>query len=184
MLYFKAIKSEAMAELNKDEVFARNERVPIKRLVSKRDIGIEAFELDNGNLMLEATLLDPYHLIRLNIHIDPHTKTIVHAKSEFASHPHAACPMVAKKAKQLIGMKIERGISKMILQKIGGSEGCVHLRELTLETINFAATTLIGFDEGFGLMSRDFNILDEKERFESSRHVLNNTCLIYKQDLT
>ncbi len=160
------------------------ERIPVRRLVSKRDIGIEAFELENGNLMLEATLLDPYHLIRLNIHIEPDTKTIVHARSEFASHPHAACPMVAEKAKLLIGLKIERGISKIILQKIGGSDGCVHLRELTVETINFAATTLIGFDQGFGLMSRDFNILNEEERFEISRHVLNNTCFIYKEKLT
>ena len=173
-----------MEETKKNDAAAKMERIPVKRLVSKRDIGIEAFELENGNLMLEATLLDPYHLIRLNIHIEPRTKTIVHAKSEFASHPHAACPMVAEKAKQLIGLRIERGISKMILQKIGGSDGCVHLRELTMETINFAATTLIGFDEGFGLMSRDFNILNEAERLELSRHLLSNTCFIYKEGLT
>src|ERR1039457_3806661 len=114
-----------MEESNSDSEYAKRERVPIKRLVSKRDIGIEAFELHNGNLMLEATLLDPYHLIRRNIHIEPHTKTIVNAKSEFASHPQAACPMAAEKAKQLIGLKIERGISKLILHKIGGGEGCV-----------------------------------------------------------
>ena len=170
-------------QLNKD-IATKMDRIPVKRLVSKRDIGIEAFELENGNLMLEATLLDPYHLIRLNIHIAPQTKTIVHARSEFASHPHAACPMVAEKAKLLIGLKIERGISKMILQKIGGSDGCVHLRELTLETINFAATTLIGYDDGFGLMSREFNIQDEAQRFEMSKHLLNNTCFIYKEKLT
>ncbi len=160
----------------------KKERIPVKRLVSKRDIGIEAFELENGHLMLEATLLDPYHLIRLNIHIDPKTKTIVHAKSEFASHPHAACPFVAQKAAHLIGLRIERGITRAVSQRIGGQEGCVHLRELTLETINFAATTLIGFDEGFGLMSRDFNILDEHKRLELSKPVLKNTCYIYKEE--
>lgn len=168
---------------NKDTV-DKMERIPVKRLVSKRDIGIEAFELENGNLMLESTLLDPYHLIRLNIHIEPRTKTIVNAKSEFANHPHAACPLVAERTKQLIGLKIERGISKLILQKIGGNEGCVHLKELTLETINFAATTLIGYDEGFGLMSREFNILNETKRLEISKHLLNNTCFIYKEKLT
>ena len=156
------------------------ERIPVKRLVSKRDIGIEAFELENNNLMLEATLLDPYHLIRLNIHINPSTKIIVHAKSEFANHPHAACPVVAEKAKLLIGLKIERGITRKISERIGGSGGCIHLRELTLETINFAATTLIGFDEGFGLMSREFNLLDENKKFELSRHLLTNSCYIYK----
>ena len=131
--------------------------------------------------MLEATLLDPYHLIRLNIHIDPQTKTIVNSKSEFASHPHKACPFVAIKAKLLIGLKIERGITKAISQLIGSSDGCVHLRELALETINFAATTLIGFDEGFGLMSRDFNLLDETQKIEISKHLLKNTCYIYKE---
>ena len=173
-----------MEELVNNVNIAKMERIPVKRLVSKRDIGIEAFELENGNLMLEATLLDPYHLIRLNIHIEPHSKTIVNAKSEFANHPHTACPWVAEKAKLLIGLKIERGVTKMILQKIGGSEGCVHLKELALETINFAATTLIGYDEGFGLMSRDFNILDEHQKFDISKHLLVNTCFIYKEKST
>lgn len=156
------------------------ERIPVKRLVSKRDIGIQAFELENGHLMLEATLLDPYHLIRLNIHVDPQSKTIVHAKSEFASHPHTECPCVAEKAKLLVGLKIERGITKHISLRIGGSEGCIHLRELTLETINFAATTLIGFDDGFGLMSRDFNMLDEEKRMELSGHLLKGSCYVYR----
>lgn len=169
-----------MEEEKAKEDTPKAERIPVKRLVSKRDIGIEAFELENGNLMLEATLLDPYHLIRLNLHLDPMTKTITHAKSEFASHPHAACPFVAQKAKSLVGLKLERGITKQVSLRIGGSEGCIHLRELTMETINFAATTLIGYDAGFGLMSREFNVLDEKERFAISEHLLKGSCYIYK----
>ncbi len=165
--------------INKDGI-SNLDRIPVKRLVSKRDIGIEAFELENGHLMLEATFLDPYHLIRLNIHIEPNTKEITNAKSEFANHPHTLCPFVAQKAKQLIGLKVERGITRMISQRIGGSEGCIHLRELTLETINFAATTLIGYDEGFGLMSRDFNLLNETEKTDISRHLLKNSCYVYK----
>lgn len=158
----------------------RHGGVPIKRLVSKRDIGIEAFELSEGNLMMEATLMDPYHLIRLNLIIEPDTKIIVHAKCEFTNHPHGTCPLAEIKAKQLIGLKIQRGIAKLVMQKIGGNEGCVHLRELAMDTINFAATTLIGYDEGFGLMSRDFNILDEKKRLEISQHLLKGSCHIYK----
>ena len=107
-----------MENKSSDQNIPKAERVPVKRLVSKRDIGIEAFELENGHLMLEATLLDPYHLIRLNIHIEPQTKTIIHAKSEFANHPHSACPFVAEKAKLLVGLKIERGITRKISQRI------------------------------------------------------------------
>ena len=169
-----------MENKSSDQNIPKAERVPVKRLVSKRDIGIEAFELENGHLMLEATLLDPYHLIRLNIHIEPQTKTIIHAKSEFANHPHSACPFVAEKAKLLVGLKIERGITRKVSERIGGSEGCIHLRELTLETINFAATTLIGYDEGFGLMSRDFNLLNEHKKIEISKHLLKDSCYVYK----
>ena len=169
-----------MENKSTNENISKAERIPVKRLVSKRDIGIEAFELENGNLMLEATFLDPYHLIRLNLHIDPKTKTITYAKCEFANHPHGACPLVALKAKLLIGIKIERGVTRKVSERIGGSEGCIHLRELTLETINFAATALIGYDEGFGLMSRDFNMLDEDKKFDLSKELLKGSCIVYK----
>lgn len=154
---------------------------PVKRIVSKRDIGIEAFELENGYLMLEATFLDPYHLIRLNLHIDPSSRTIVYAKSEMANHPHTICPSVTEKAKELVGLSVTRGITKEINRRIGGMEGCVHLRELSLETVNFAATVMVGFEEGFGLMSRDFNILDEDRRYDLSKHILKDTCHVYKE---
>lgn len=170
-----------MENKSTNENIPKAERIPVKRLVSKRDIGIEAFELENGNLMLEATFLDPYHLIRLNLHIDPKTKTITYAKCEFANHPHGACPLVALKAKLLIGIKIERGVTRKVSERIGGSEGCIHLRELTLETINFAATALIGYDEGFGLMSRDFNMLDEDKKFELSKDLLKGSCIVYNE---
>lgn len=170
-----------MENKSTNENFPKAERVLVKRLVSKRDIGIEAFELENGNLMLEATFLDPYHLIRLNLHIDPKTKTITYAKCEFANHPHGACPLVALKAKLLIGIKIERGVTRKVSERIGGSEGCIHLRELTLETINFAATALIGYDEGFGLMSRDFNMLDEDKKFDLSKELLKGSCIVYNE---
>lgn len=168
-------------KITKESYIKNGEVTSVKRLVSKRDIGIEAFELENGDLMLEATLLDPYHLIRLNIHINPKTKMIVFAKSEFSNFPHTVCSLMKEKSTQLVGLKIERGISKQIIQKIGGREGCVHLKELTLETINFAATVLIGYDQGFGLMSREFNLLDETKKYEIAKNVLENTCYVYKK---
>lgn len=164
------------------DVITDSELSPVKRIVSKRDIGIEAFELENGNVMMEATFLDPYHLIRLNIQVDPRSRMIVAAKSQMANHPHSICPSVTEKAKLLTGLLIGRGITKEISKRIGGSEGCVHLRELAFETVNFAATVMMGYDEGFGLMSREFNILDEKKRFDLSKQILKNTCHVYKED--
>ncbi len=168
-------------ELNNPEI-PLTERIPVKRLVSKRDIGVQAFELVDGNLMIESTFLDPYHLIRLNLHIEPHSKTIVAAKSEFSNFPHTLCPSIARKAKSLVGLQIKRGILKEILKAVGGCEGCVHLKELVIDSINFAATTLIGYEFGFGLMNREFNQQEESEIFEKSKNVLKNTCFVYKQE--
>ena len=157
------------------------DRIPVKHLVSKRDIGIEVFELIDGNMMLEATFIDPYHLIRLNIQIIPDTRTIIAAKSEYTNYPHSLCKSLTNKAKLLVGLQITRGITKEVLKIMGGCDGCVHLRELVLETINFAATVLIGYNAGFGLMSREFNIQDENIKFELSKNLLKNTCFDYKQ---
>lgn len=154
----------------------------IKRLVSKRDISITAFELENGHVLLESLFLDPYHLIRLSLEINPVNKQIVDAFCEMANHPHTICPNVTKRASDLIGLTITRGITKEISRRIGGSAGCVHLRELAFDAINFGATVMIGYDQGFGLMSRDFNILDEDQRYDISKKVLRNTCHVYQDD--
>ncbi len=169
-----------MTNKEKGKTIVVNNTVSVKRLVSKRDIGIEAFELTNGNLMIESTFLDPYHLIRLNLQIEPGTKTIVAAISEFGNYPHTQCPEIADKAKNLAGLKIKRGILKEVIKTVGGCDGCVHLKELVIDSINFAATTLLGFDYGFGLMNREFNKQEESVIFEKSKNVLKNTCFVYK----
>ena len=168
-------------KLSKQEI-PQSERIPVKRLVSKRDIGVEAFELVNGNLMIEATFLDPYHLIRLNLQIEPDSKTIIAAISEFGNYPHAPCPTIVKKAKSLVGIQIKRGVLKEIIKAVGGSSGCVHLKELVIDSINFAATILIGHEVGIGIMNREFNQQEESKIFEKSKEALKNTCFVYKQE--
>ena len=91
------------------------------------------------------------------------------------------CPTIVEKVKSLVGLQIKRGILKEILKVVGGCDGCVHLKELVIDSINFAATTLIGYDVGFGLMNREFNRQEESKIFEKSKNALKNTCFVYKQ---
>jgi hypothetical protein len=150
-----------------------------KRLVSRREIGIEIFELANGNALLEARFLDPFHLISLNLEVDPRTRRIVQASSEMPERPYSSCPDVCGLAGRLVGMEIKKGIMREVARLIGGAKGCVHLRELITEAINFCATALVGYEHGFGLMSPNFNRLPEQERFELSKTLLRNTCYAY-----
>ena len=129
--------------------------------------------------MIEATFLVPYHRIRLNLHIEPGSKTIVAAICEFGNYPHSLCPSIVGKAKSLVGLQIKRGILKEIIKAVGGCDGCVHLKELVIDSINFAATTLIGSDFGSGLLHREFNRQEESKMFELSNDALKNTWFGY-----
>lgn len=150
-----------------------------KRLVSRRDIAIEIFELDNGNALVEARFLDPSHLISLDLEIDPRTRTVIGAKSEMPNGPYRVCHHVCDKAVNLKGAVIQRGVMKEITKRIGGGDGCVHLRELASEAINFCATALIGYEQGFGLMSVDFNSLPDAKRYGLTKNLLQGTCYPY-----
>jgi hypothetical protein len=43
------------------------------RFISKRDISIEIFEQPDGRIAVFSTFLDPYHLIRLDLSVEPGT---------------------------------------------------------------------------------------------------------------
>ncbi|MBI4646952.1 MAG: hypothetical protein HY738_10265 [Bacteroidia bacterium] len=58
-----------------------------KRLVSRREIGIEIFELENKNALIVARLLDPVHLISLDLEVNPNTRVIVDARCEIPNTP-------------------------------------------------------------------------------------------------
>lgn len=150
-----------------------------RRLVSRRDIAIEIYELENRHALVEARFLDPSHLISLQLVVDPATRTIVDAASEMPNGPYKVCPHVCDRAKNLIGTVIQHGVMKEITRRVGGGEGCVHLRELTGEAVNFCATALIGYEHGYGLMSRDFNAMSEDRRYDLTRGLLKGSCYPY-----
>lgn len=150
-----------------------------RKLISKRDISIELYELENGHAYLEGNFLDPYHLIRLIMEVEPAERKIVKVEAYMPNTPFEACPNVTVKIHALEGLAIGKGVMREVAKKVGGPTGCVHLRELTAEVINFAATALIGFDQGLGLMSKVYSMKSDAERYLMSRDMLAGTCHIY-----
>lgn len=150
-----------------------------KSLISKRDITIELFELEDGHAQLEANFLDPYHLIRLEMEVEPSQRKILRVVASMTNAPFHACPRVTQRVTALEGLVIGKGIMREVAQRIGGPLGCVHLRELTAEVVNFAATALIGYEQGLGLMSKVYSRASDEERFAMSKDLLKGTCHIY-----
>jgi hypothetical protein len=154
----------------------------MRKLVAQRSITLDLYETETGRALITARFLDPFHLIGLEVEVEPSTRRVVDARAEYVTAPFRdVCPTVAGKARELVGLVIGKGIMKEIARRIGGAEGCVHLRELAMEVVNFAATALVGAEQGFGLMSQEFNRKSEQERKRLSLAVLRDTCAAYKE---
>ncbi len=150
-----------------------------KKLLAKRDISLNLYLLDNGNGVIEAVMSDIGHLIHLELEINPETSVIDKAKGEMVIGPFAICRVVEQYASELAGLKIEKGIMKYVSKILGGSKGCVHLRELAINAINFAANSLVGIGEGFSLVHPSFSLKDPEARHLHSVKLLKDTCYAY-----
>ncbi len=150
-----------------------------KKLLTKRDINLNLYLLDNGNGLAEGVMSDVGHLISLTLEINPETRSIEDAKCEIVISPFALCKAVEALDKKLVGLKIERGITKKIFKALGGATGCVHLRELALELINFIANSLAGMGEGFSVIQPSFSRKDPQTRHNNTYESLKNSCFAY-----
>jgi hypothetical protein len=61
--------------------------------------------------------------------IDPQ-REIVGCEATMDATPFGICPAVAPNFSRLVGLRIEGGFLRRAMERVGGSEGCTHLREL------------------------------------------------------
>ncbi|MFH1637114.1 MAG: DUF2889 domain-containing protein [Candidatus Woesearchaeota archaeon] len=113
-----------------------------KELLTERNLNLKAYKLQDGNAYLESTFMDRHHLIQLKLEIDMAKMQITYAEAQMSNCPFAICKSAEQLASNLEGLVIGRGILKEITSKIGGSDGCVHLKELAIDTMTFAANSL------------------------------------------
>lgn len=114
----------------------------------RRAIQVEAFQREDGLFELEARLTDtktrpidliagvrapgdPIHDLMLRVTIDAHY-TIVAAAADSMSVPvPGACDTVGPRYERLVGLNLLRGFKKAVHERLGRTEGCTHLTELT-----------------------------------------------------
>lgn len=56
--------------------------------------------------------------------------TVRSVEVRFHTYPHAECPQIADAYQRLVGMRVGHGWSKAVRERVGGPQGCAHLREL------------------------------------------------------
>ena len=85
--------------------------------------------------------------------------------------PYAICPEVAPNFARLVGLRISRGFVRAAAERVGGTHGCTHLRELLqqMATVAFQTTyTARAARDAAGVTP--------------SRPALLNTCYAYASD--
>ena len=128
-------------------------------LLHLRDISIRGYLRGDGLIDIEARLTDTktysfgnhdrgrigageaLHGMGLRVTID-HGLTVISAEASMDHTPHTICPGVAPNFARLAGLTIGKGFLKGATERLGGPQGCTHLRELLQQVATVAIQTM------------------------------------------
>lgn len=121
---------------------------PVNReLLHSRDIVLRGYRRDDGLYDIEAQLTDtktfgfanedrgwvepgePLHGLWMRLTVDEDL-TIVACEAAIDHSPYAICPGAAPNFSRLAGLRIKPGFLRDAMARVGGTQGCTHLREL------------------------------------------------------
>ncbi|HUZ65325.1 MAG TPA: DUF2889 domain-containing protein [Acetobacteraceae bacterium] len=130
-----------------------------RKMLHQREITLRGYEREDGLFDIEAHLVDtktygfpsedrgfiepgePLHGMWMRMTVDDHlTITACEASTEYA--PYTVCPQAAPNFARLAGLRIGKGFLKGAAERIGGDQGCTHLRELLQQMATVAFQTL------------------------------------------
>jgi hypothetical protein len=118
-----------------------------RRHLHTRRIELCGFAREDGAIDVEAHLTDtrtyphprqdgtergagvPLHDMWMRMTINAE-REIIGCEAVMEATPFAMCPGVAANFRRLVGLRIEGGFLKQAMARVGGAEGCTHLREL------------------------------------------------------
>jgi hypothetical protein len=135
-------------------------------MLHMRDISLRGYEREDGLFDIEGHLTDvktyslgtaerpgfaagePVHDMWLRLTITP--DFVIHAvTTEMDGTPYSYCQGAGPNMQRIVGLRIGKGFIKEAMARLGGAEGCTHLRELlqpiatvTFQTINRGAPKL------------------------------------------
>lgn len=130
-----------------------------RRLIHTRDIQLCGYLREDGQIEIDVRMSDvktysmenhdrkmisagePLHEMRIRMAIIPETMEITACEAAMDATPYALCPQIAPKMERLMGLKIGKGFLRAAAQRVGGVEGCTHLRELLQQVATVAYQT-------------------------------------------
>jgi hypothetical protein len=147
--------------------------------IYERNLNSSVRKIDETHILVETSMLDLNHSMRVELKINTKTNVIEDAVSETTKVPLKACAVPQNLIKQVIGLKIERGINRRLIQILGGGEGCTHLYELTLTSVRLTFNVLMGLRYDWDQwVSRSLS--DEEFTQQATPH-LKGSCYPFKK---
>jgi len=161
-------KLKDLGTLNQEEIYERNINVAVTRI-------------DEELVRTKASLLDLNHNMRVDLVVRVTDRTILDARCQMVKTPFQVCVATGHKIKTVIGMKIERGITRKMRPLLSGPSGCTHLYELTVEAVRMSSNVMMGFATGDEREWRERRITDE-EFISRAREFLKDSCLPFSME--
>ena len=162
-----------------------------RETLHRRDITMHGYRRADGLFDIEGHLVDtksyPFanldrgtiapgealHGMWLRLTVDDDLViTACEAATDFS--PYAICPMAAPNFAALAGVKIGPGFTRAVKERVGGSLGCTHLREMLAQMATVAFQTIYPV--------RRKRELDDPEAAKAARDRMIGTCLAYAPD--
>jgi hypothetical protein len=130
-----------------------------RELLHLRDIALRGYRRADGLFDVEAELRDtksygfgnqdrgwiapgePLHHMRARMTVDE-DMLIVAFEAVTERGPYAICPQAAPNFGSLVGLRVGRGFMRAANERVGGTMGCTHLRELLQPMATVAFQTL------------------------------------------
>jgi hypothetical protein len=147
--------------------------------IYERNINASVRRDGDDHIVTKASLLDLNHNMRVEIRVRIHDRVIVDASAEMVKTPFQICIQTARFAGNMVGLRIERGVTKKLSDLFGRSEGCTHLYELAVEAVRLSSNVLLGFETG-DVEWRERRLSDE-EFISRAKEFLKNSCLPFKE---
>ncbi|MCK4278597.1 MAG: DUF2889 domain-containing protein [Desulfurellaceae bacterium] len=146
-------------------------------LIFERSINSKAY-MNNDEVKIIAIFKDDIaHYLKLTVFFNKNDKVIEDVDCEMPKTPFDKCKGVKGIARKIIGLRVEKGISKKIFSQIGGREGCVHLAELAVEAVKMFSLLVMGIETEY--FTEGYKKLSEKEQIELSKKYLKDTCFVF-----
>jgi hypothetical protein len=101
--------------------------------ITDREFKVDYYEKERGGQevwVTESQLKDDQHDIAISVEIDMIQMIVSDAKIQFNRFPLEHCPLIANKAIQLKGVKVDHEFSRNAMKIFMGPEGCPNIMSL------------------------------------------------------